>query len=134
MARARVRVVDPERVAKSLKRLALNAQAGLEDMIKRSLQTIAVRARKLAPQATGAYRRSIRVKMASPLTGFVAPFVGTRGRIRRIAHLLEHGTAPRGRHPGTPAQPHLFPAFESVRAVMEPRIREALRQAGKNLW
>ncbi|ACM26524.1 HK97 gp10 family phage protein [Rhizobium rhizogenes] len=46
-----------------------------------------------------------------------------------IWNWLEFGTAPHGSHPGTPAQPHVFPTYRAMKPAIKKKIRAAVNRA-----
>lgn len=131
MARkASVKLVGIDRVEKNLDKLASRGKDNLEGLVKLATKEIATEAKRLAPVDSGDYRDSI-VGKSDGITGYVAAWRGRR--VNPISHLIEFGTQPHGKHPGTKAKPHLFPALEMVTSKMGGRIADALRKAGGGL-
>lgn len=131
MARkASVKLVGIERVEKNLEKLADRGKDNLEGLVRLATKEIATEAKRLAPVDSGDYRDSIAGK-SDGITGYVAAWRGRR--VNPISHLIEFGTQPHGKHPGTKAKPHLFPAYEMVTSKMGGRIADALRKAGGGL-
>ncbi|KEA07482.1 phage protein, HK97 gp10 family [Rhizobium rhizogenes] len=45
-----------------------------------------------------------------------------------IWNWLEFGTAPHGAHPGTAAQPHVFPTYRAMKPAIKKKIRAAVNR------
>ena len=131
MARkASVKLVGLERVERNLEKLADRGKDNLEGLVRMATNEIAAEAKRLAPVDSGDYRDTIKGK-SDGITGIIAAWRGSR--VHPISHLIEFGTQPHEKHPGTTAKPHLFPAFEMVTSRLGGRIAEALRKAGGGL-
>jgi hypothetical protein len=121
---------------------ALNANllVRIQDIIQAEGEVIAQQAGANLPAAingkvrgvkTGKLKRSIKSKFdAKNITAKIAPWKG--GRPHPLGHIVEFGTDPHpvkggGQHPGTPAIPFLFPAFENEKNRLVERIKDAIR-------
>lgn len=119
----RVEIEGLEELQAALRRLPLGLMNQLLEKAYRPqadrLHTAIVAA---APRRTGKLRRGI-VSFQTTVAGEVAIHVvanrrRSRGPVAPHAHLVEGGTRPHGRHPGTRAMPFFLPTAESMKPEM----------------
>lgn len=151
---------DGDKLIATLNRLQVETAVEVADAIKESAKAVRREARARVPVLTGEFRRRIGYKISrDKLTAEVAAWRKGGGYNNRrphpLAHLIEFGTAAHVirpekkkalkfategstetyrlavQHPGTPAKPFLFPAYEAERANYVQRLNEALNKAAK---
>lgn len=121
------KISNRRRIIDQIKKTVPNIEREVSDSTLMSAKEVADLAGSYAPKRTGDYARSITAKPTetkdgSPAAGVFADF---------IWRWLEHGTAPHGNHPGTAAQPHLFPAYRTLRKRIKSRTSRAINKAVK---
>lgn len=131
--------VNAAQLTQQLTRLINEAPATFGVAVAESAEYIAGQAKALTPVDTSNLKNSINVKYKnSGMTAEIgtpveyAPHVefGTRPHKITSNRGLSDGTTFFGKevnHPGTPAQPFLFPAWESGRNIFINNIRDAAR-------
>lgn len=77
----------------------------------------------------GWYARFVEFGTSPRATG--QSYTTASGQVRKVAAGRRAGGAIGDFHPGTPAQPFLFPAYFSIRNRVRNRIKRALRTAAK---
>lgn len=113
-----------EKVIARLSAFDVRVASKVEDTVIKYGQLIAKDAKKIAgfKDRTGLYRRSLKSKyFKNSYTAVISSFY--KGRVSRIAHLLEFGTVK------TKAYPHLSPALEMNVQTYEREIQAVARSA-----
>ena len=133
---ARLVVRNKDRVFRRLREVVPAIAREVEPAAAKGAEEVADQARTWAPRRDGDYAESI---VAKPLTemaaraGSARPIAAWGVFAKWIWRFVEFGTAPRGAHPGTSAQPHLFPAYRVLRKRVVSRISRAIGKAVKRL-
>ena len=93
--------------------------------VKEAGKTVKKEIESTAPEDTGAYRKSWRVKTVSETSNSIEVIVHSKNKYQ-LSHLLEHGHAKRngGKVPGTP---HIAPAEEKGIEQLEKDIEKILK-------
>ena len=95
-------------------------------------EEVATLARQFVPVDDGKLRDSIKV-VVPPDQFNPKVRVEAGGSEAYYARWVEFGTAARGEHPGTPAQPYLFPAYRLMRKKIKGRFSRAMTKAAKEV-
>lgn len=152
----KAKVLGREALMKRLNQLAPNVEAAVEPVKLEIAREAAKRIAAAAPRDSGDYAESIRGgylkdNPANEQVGIRATKDPTAAGIfgKWFWHFLEFGTAPHntakgggtkagqkaaaagnGRmHPGTPAQPHIFPTWRAYKKTAMRRMRAAINKA-----
>lgn len=144
------KVVGRERLAARMRQMPKRLQAEMQAGVVEGAEELAALQRSMAPKASGALARSIRVTGPSESTpAYSQP--GGGGRVMgplqamvtagdddvRYPHLVEYGVAAHinkgqfagTKHPGTTAQPFFWPAYRLLRKRIASRIRRGVSKA-----
>ena len=152
----KAKVLGREALMRKLNQLAPNVEAAVEPVKLEIAREAAKRIAAAAPRQSGDYAESIRGgylkdNPANEQVGIRATKDPTAAGIfgSFIWNWLEWGTAPHstakgggtvagkkaaamsgvGMHPGTPAQPHVFPVWRSYRKAAMRKMRNAINKA-----
>lgn len=117
-----------------LRRFPAEVLTELRDEVKIMAEHTHFEALKRVPVDAGDLAAALRFTVSRDgVSAKVGAFGARAKRQAFYAHMVEFGTRPGGKrhpnHPGTPAQPFLFPAFEIAKKQASPRIRQALDDA-----
>ena len=122
-------IENRRRLEGKLKALPNNGAEKVRKAIAKSAPELARTAQALAPVDTGELRKSIQHEIADD--GLSA----TVGSKHYWARFVEFGTKAGGKnrpdHPGTQAQPFLFPAYRILKKRIVGRIRRSVKAAVK---
>lgn len=157
----RVEVEGADKVIATLSRFQMTAADRVERAVKESAKEVQRGARQRIRRVSGRSRRQIYPKYSKDgLTAEVAMWGRGRRRAHPLSHIIEFGTAPHKikpkrkkalliegeggeglggttdfaaavNHPGQPARPFLFPAWEEERPKYTGRLKDAIRGAAK---
>lgn len=137
----KARVLNREALEAKFRELPDHALVHVRLAIAKGAAEVDEAARALAPQRTGKLKRSIthqiREDGLQALVGTNVPYArhvefGTRPSTKGQRMAVGKGTkASRRTHPGTEAQPFLFPAYRIMSKRVKGRIRRGLKKAFK---
>lgn len=142
------RVEGVERLQRRLGLLSTEVRKMAQREVLRSVLNIQAGAKRRAPVDTGRLRNSITFELApdglsatigtnveyAPAVEFGSKPHVIRPRNKRVLRFKVGGKFVFARavnHPGGPAQPFLFPAFEEERPMFRRRLEDAIEQAGR---
>nr|WP_321457190.1 HK97 gp10 family phage protein [uncultured Cohaesibacter sp.] len=142
---AKTKWIGKEKAFRQLRRIAPEVEKQLGPGLEKSADELANLARSYAPKKTGNYAKTIEAKQVedhkqTPSWGLFADF---------IWRFIEFGTKP-GRygartssggrdrkvyrtHPGTPARPHLWPAYRVLKRRIKSRTSRTINKAVKTV-
>jgi len=143
MARQRSRVKGAAKLQRVLRQLPDEVTGEVKEAVAESAFAVFADAYRAMPKpgaghpyADGTLMRKFQVKFSK---GGLAARIGSWGKGRAAhIHLVEFGAAPHDipmpdggmiHHPGAPAQPFLFPAYEANRNGAIKRVRVAVNRA-----
>ena len=132
-----------QRAFKQLRRVAPEVTEELDKSLQKSAEEVAGLAHDLAPKASGEYADSIQAKPIEdkagvPRWGVFADWIwrfiefgtsaGKRGeRVHQNGRSRKVGRT----HPGTPARPHIWPAYRAVKKRIKGRTTRSINKAVK---
>ena len=119
-----IKIQGRDKVIANLSAFSVRVSMKVEDTIIKFGEQIALDAREKSgfKDKTGLYRKSIRAKyLKKSYTSVISSFY--KGRVSRIAHLLEFGTFK------SKAYPHLGPALDMNVDLFENAVESVVRQA-----
>ena len=113
-----------EAINSQMEEYATFATAEMKAAVKKTATSVKKEIQSNAPEDTGAYKKSWATKTQSQGTHSISMVVYSKNRYQ-LAHLLEKGHALRngGR---VAARPHIAPAEENGKTLIEELIRSAL--------
>ena len=140
-SRVSVQITGWKEIGAQLERLPIEVRGPeLEKAIRKSLNRIKTRAKQLVPPpgypgdkpGKKPLRDTIGVVLRRYKGGAViAGVVGPEYPAGAHGHLVEHGTAPHGKHPGSKPHPFMAPAVADVAPHIESDIVAALQKAAE---
>lgn len=140
----RSKLTGKQKVFSQLKRIAPEVDRDLDKALNKNVDELAIASKSYAPKNTGDYAKSLRggkikEKAGIPAYGLFASYVwrfiefGTQAA--QVGSRILGGSSRSGdrksnrTHPGTPARPHIFPAFRSLRKRMVGRVTRTINKS-----
>ena len=113
-----------EAINSQMEEYATLAATEMKAAVKKTATSVKKEIQSNAPEDTGAYKKSWATKTQSQGTHSISMVVYSKNRYQ-LAHLLEKGHALRNGGRGA-ARPHIAPAEENGKTLIEELIRSAL--------
>lgn len=139
----KTKLTGKQKAFQQLRRVAPAVSDDLGKALQKNAEEVVDVARGFAPKDSGDYAQSINAKQIEDAAGvpkwgvfaaWIWPFIehGTRAgkRGERVRHKGRSRKVNRN-HPGTPARPHLFPAYRMMKRRLKGRISRSINKAVK---